>query len=463
MLCDSRFCTCSKKRETHVIINVFFQNQLEVHCRNIHSRCHPPSVLLADTVMLVLYRICMFTKSSSQICVNRAAALRGEASFATRSLVFGSVYVHYIYVCSNTSPTAVPTGGIFYQWTDASSNLERVNCSCWGTNSFLAPIEMTGATQLLEEASLRLSSGLRVLRSQGTFCDVVLSSGADQCFAHQAVLAALSKPLRDYILASSKGQAPPCPELSAPPQALEIKLENTSLDSKAVQAFIGQAYGEEIEDCAVDISDFAAAFKLGKLDAAELTKGLQTLQAQGLLCDILLSAGGEHMPAHQVVLASASSALRGLIMDGMEELGIVASGEKAAAATTHTLELELRGVESAEAVRVLLDFLYGRPLLANRKLSAEACRDVLHLASELCLPSLQDQGLLWSRSCKQAVAEKDEPPAAEDEGNEAEDATAENGVGSSSPALPVVEEAQEEAHEEEHEEEQPEPEKQSAP
>jgi hypothetical protein len=32
-----------------------FQNQLGVHCRNIHSRCHPSSVLLADTVMLVLY------------------------------------------------------------------------------------------------------------------------------------------------------------------------------------------------------------------------------------------------------------------------------------------------------------------------------------------------------------------------------------------------------------------------
>jgi hypothetical protein len=35
-----------------VLWNMFFQNQLEVHCRNIHSRCHPSLVLLADTVML---------------------------------------------------------------------------------------------------------------------------------------------------------------------------------------------------------------------------------------------------------------------------------------------------------------------------------------------------------------------------------------------------------------------------
>jgi hypothetical protein len=49
MLCDSRFCTCPKK---HMLKYTFFQNQLEVHCRNIHSMCHPSSVLLADTVML---------------------------------------------------------------------------------------------------------------------------------------------------------------------------------------------------------------------------------------------------------------------------------------------------------------------------------------------------------------------------------------------------------------------------
>eukprot|EP00933_Yihiella_yeosuensis_P054375 TRINITY_DN5279_c1_g1_i2.p1 TRINITY_DN5279_c1_g1~~TRINITY_DN5279_c1_g1_i2.p1 ORF type:complete len:384 (-),score=138.34 TRINITY_DN5279_c1_g1_i2:150-1301(-) len=79
------------------------------------------------------------------------------------------------------------------------------------------------------------------------------------------------------------------------------------------------------------------------------------------------------------------------------------------------MEIELQGVESAEALHLLLDFLYGR-CLEDRKPSAEACRDVLKLSSELSLQGLQDHGLQWMKECKQvntfAVPEETEIAAA---------------------------------------------------
>jgi len=281
-----------------------------------------------------------------------------------------------------------------------------------------AVADATAVESFAEQAALRLGQGLRSLRAQGAFCDLRLSTDSEQCLAHQAVLAALSKPLRERILANSKGQIPPSPELATAPQPLEIQLASgASLQGKAVQTLLDHCYGEETESeeenteqqvGKISSSQLLAALQVEKSDALELATGLQKLQKESVLCDLLLNVAGEHIPAHQVVLAAASGHLRNLIVDGMQSLKLAMSDEHSAVAASHTLELELRGIENAEAVRVLLDFLYGRPSWVERKLSAAACRDVLQLATELRLPSLQEQGLLWSRSCESAADEEEE-------------------------------------------------------
>lgn len=254
------------------------------------------------------------------------------------------------------------------------------------------------------EAGTRLASGFRSLRSEGLLCDIVLSAGSEQCSAHQALLAAVSKPLRDHILSSSKGQISPAPELALPPQPLEIKLQNMSAGDEAVEAVLCHMYGEK-KDSSEDFSQLSAAFQLQSLEAPEIAVGLQALQAEGLLCDVVLLAGGAHIPAHQAVLAAASSGMRRLLMDGMKSLG--ADGKKEA------MELDLRGVKTAEALKVLVDFLYGRPLV-EQSLSREACEDILCLAAELRLPELEEKATLWRRKCERfslPTVEEEEPVA----------------------------------------------------
>lgn len=245
----------------------------------------------------------------------------------------------------------------------------------------------------LEETAHRLASALQKFRSQGLLCDVALIAPESKQLAHQVILAASSGPLKEHIFSQHKDQCSPAPELSLPPSALEIQLENVPSDS-SLSNFLDGIYAQKHE--------------------AERLLQLQELQSKGHLCDLLLSVGTQHVAAHQVVLAAHCEAFRNLIMDGRKQLGL---DEKDATAC-HTLDLELRGVTSAEAVSILLDFLYGRPLWAERpKLTMEVCKDVVHLATELKLPALKEQGLEWSR---QLTLPKPPPPTPDEEVEEDE-------------------------------------------
>eukprot|EP00439_Symbiodinium_sp_Y106_P040805 s6529_g5.t1 len=84
-----------------------------------------------------------------------------------------------------------------------------------------------------QAGGVRLASALRALQTQGLFCDIAISAGNEQYLAHQAVLASRSKMLHDHILSQSKDQGSPAPELSLPPQPLEIRL---SADMAAQEA-----------------------------------------------------------------------------------------------------------------------------------------------------------------------------------------------------------------------------------
>eukprot|EP00439_Symbiodinium_sp_Y106_P034838 s4214_g4.t1 len=180
-------------------------------------------------------------------------------------------------------------------------------------------------------------------------------------------------------------------------------------------ALLDRLYGEGGEAEVAEASKLSAALEVAS--EAPLALGLQALQAKGLLCDILLTVGDIHIPAHQAVLAASSSALKRLILDGAKQLC-----DSSAKMPCNTFELEMRGIKHAEAIRVLVDFLYGSPTWTKHQVSEEVCADILHLASELRLPKLQEQALQWSRSRTWSTAGPGEVAALEV--YEAEDAPA---------------------------------------
>jgi len=312
--------------------------------------------------------------------------------------------------------------------------------------------------QMGPDSSLQACDGvlatLGALRTEGAFCDIVFAVGSELFFAHQAVLAALSKPLHDHIVAQSKAQGSPAPELAMPPQPLEIHLENTA--AHQVEALLERAYGGQTQAKDTGAEAFGLCTALGLEGQASTLSGLRSLQAKGVLCDMLLTVGSEHIPVHQVVLAAASSTLKRLIADGAKQLGVDMTVEKGHT-PCNTFELELRGIKHAEAGRILVDFLYGRSMSA-REMSNEVCKDVLQLASELRFPTLEAHVLRWSRGCKtkkeqtsgEAVAVAGKPEgAAEAPEAEVDD---DEGDGVEEAAEEVAEETQEHEEQEDPEE-----------
>jgi len=237
-------------------------------------------------------------------------------------------------------------------------------------------------TKFVEESERRMTSALQKLRAQRLLCDVVLVTKEGQHLAHQVILAAASKSFKEHIFAQNRQQASPAPELSLPPLALEIELENLPSDF-LLSTMLDEIYGQGPNSEEQQLCQGDSSFLLQ----------LQQLQEKGHLCDLLLSVGTDHFAAHQVILAAAGGdPFRSLILDGKKQLGLTD-----AASERQNLELELRGVKSAEAVKILLDFLYARPTWKDRHVNAETCKDVMHLASEFKLPALKEQGLLWNQ------------------------------------------------------------------
>jgi len=261
----------------------------------------------------------------------------------------------------------------------------------------------------VQAGGVRLASALRALQTQGLFCDIAISAGNEQYFAHQVVLASRSKMLHDHILSQSKDQGSPAPELSLPPQPLEIRLSADMAAQEAcceALALLDRLYGKGGAEGG-EASQLSEALEVAS--EASLALGLQGLQAKGLLCDILLTVGDIHIPAHQAVLAASSSALKRLILDGAKQLC-----DSSAKMPCNTFELEMRGIKHAEAIRVLVDFLYGSPTWTKHQVSEEVCADILHLASELRLPKLQEQALQWSRSRTSSTPGEEAPLEAQE-------------------------------------------------
>jgi len=258
-----------------------------------------------------------------------------------------------------------------------------------------------------------LVAGLQELRSKRQLCDVILVCGPERFAAHQVVLAAMSNRLCEHFTKCCSEAADDefdaaDPVMKKPPQPVELQL--TDIDPEAVRLMLdhvycvkSEKYKTVSETMRIDILQLGAAFDVpGLKDQCDakcgdgqtvclLVEGLCRLRKKVLLCDMLLTAGGEPTPAHQAVMAAASSALRKYVLDDVD----VATVQDQA---PRPFELELCGVFDPEAVDIMLDHMYGADIRNQEtcKFPADAPgREIIRLASAFELPRLRERGVEW--------------------------------------------------------------------
>jgi len=250
-----------------------------------------------------------------------------------------------------------------------------------------------------------LVNGLRELRAQGLLCDVALTDGkrngeATPHLAHQAVLAAASRPLRNYFVSHKEVDA----HLPSAPRLQELRLNGLSTADEAVNVALGHIYGGSqnapTEAALEDAIKLKCAFGLRDLkqDAESLVAGLNDLRAEAALCDIVLLAAGQRFPAHQAVLATAGGQLRECVLNRAQQLASDAYGnaKEAMGVASKNMELELPGINHAEALSAMLDHIYANPKAdTTQQPSSEVAWDIAKLAQSLGLAKLRQQTSEW--------------------------------------------------------------------
>lgn len=262
-------------------------------------------------------------------------------------------------------------------------------------------------------AAALLLRGLRELRAGGCFCDAALRSAAgpgatgaaEGLSAHQAVLAAVSRPLRELFCGSERREEP---LLAVPPRAREVHLQGLACPSETLAAALDFIYGGATlgSTSTQDLKRLGAALAVpglceslpsatGRLTrqlAEELVAGLSELRAQGLLCDVILVGGGRAFAAHRAVLSAASAPLKRYLLD--YPCAVAANGGEGW--TAASLELDVPGIEHAEALGLVLGHIYADDVEAGAPApSGAVAQEVLQLALWLELPHLRVVASRW--------------------------------------------------------------------
>jgi len=125
--------------------------------------------------------------------------------------------------------------------------------------------------------------------------------------------------------------------------------------------------------------------------------GLRMLLDRSELCDIVLVAGGQSFMAHRAVLAAVSSSFHECLTQLGSGHGVPGSSASAAL-ELQPLALKLDDISNPEAVRAMIDCIYGLPAGAPREYnpsSEDANRDILRLAQRFQIAQLEDDASRW--------------------------------------------------------------------
>jgi len=262
-------------------------------------------------------------------------------------------------------------------------------------------------------AAESLLANLDRLRAEGLLCDVVLAAGEERLAAHQVLLAASNRSLCDYFVAEArtgdKGDEQVTPWLTTSPQPLELQLQGSTPQPKAVQTMLAHVYGSDRPGSSV-----GPAAEEARGGAAELAAGLRALRTEGLLCDVVFVVGKERLVAHQVVIAAASANLRKYIAENLDDFpdhsnvgdDIKSAGDGSATSVQahkellgkapQPIEIDLQAISSPEAVQAVLNHMYGAPMpVAGLPAEEGTIRDILRLAADFGLSQLRDRACRW--------------------------------------------------------------------
>mmetsp|Transcript_5730 Transcript_5730/g.17015 ORF Transcript_5730/g.17015 Transcript_5730/m.17015 type:complete len:232 (+) Transcript_5730:2-697(+) len=119
-----------------------------------------------------------------------------------------------------------------------------------------------------------------------------------------------------------------------------------------------------------------------------VVQGLRLMLDRSELCDVVLIAGGQSILAHRAVLAAVSSSFYECLTQLNPSEGH----------NSESLVLKLDDISHPEAVRAMLDCIYGPRAGASAEYnpsSEEANRDVLRLAQRFQILQLQDDASRW--------------------------------------------------------------------
>lgn len=142
-------------------------------------------------------------------------------------------------------------------------------------------------------------------------------------------------------------------------------------------------------------------------DAEVLAGGLHALRAGGRFCDIMLMAGDQSFPAHQVVLSTASASFSRYIASNAQKLKLtkdaaseINKSESALACpgleVPQALKLEFECITEPSAMNIMLSHVYGQEIQRDQwPASLKVNLDVLRLAVCLHLPRLQVRAEEW--------------------------------------------------------------------
>jgi len=122
--------------------------------------------------------------------------------------------------------------------------------------------------------------------------------------------------------------------------------------------------------------------------------GLRQLFDRGELCDVVFVVAGQTFMAHRAVLAAASHGF----LQPLAELSNAEMSLTPNELQKELPEMQLEGIANPEAVRAMLDYIYGPRQGATREYrpsSEDANNDVLRLAQRFQLPQLQDDAERW--------------------------------------------------------------------
>jgi len=229
-----------------------------------------------------------------------------------------------------------------------------------------------------DQATAAVGEGLRRLFERGELCDLTLVVHETRFPAHKAMLAAMSSHFRAYLQQHSRGGGGGAASSSSGGGS-------SSSSGAAAAASSGDAAGAALMAGLLQPTSPAAASSSATGAAPPAEAAPAAAEATAASSPPPEGGGGEASPPSTAAATEAPKA--------PEE-----GAKKAGGSSARHLELDVLGLNAAEGVKIMLDYMYSISTSSSWEYaptSVEVNRDVLRLAQHFNLPHLHEHAARW--------------------------------------------------------------------